>query len=162
MIICENMKNKIVYSLGHSNVDIKEFLNTLKKFHIQHILDIRSVPKSAYVPHFDKENLEDELTENKIGYTYCGLTVGGRQKIDFLEYSKSSQYHEALKQMERIIDRKNCAIMCSEKDFRHCHRRFVSDSLIRDGYEVIQIEVNKDLSIKKTQQISFISATDYK
>jgi len=156
------MKNKLVYSLGHSNVDFKEFLDALKKLNIQHILDIRSVPKSAYVPHFDKENLEEELTENKIGYTYCGLTVGGRQKINFLKYSKSSQYQEAIKQMERIIDRKNCAIMCSEKDFRKCHRRYVSDSLIRDGYEVIQIKIDKDSPAKKTQQISFISAANYK
>jgi uncharacterized protein (DUF488 family) len=156
------MNNKKVYSLGHSNIDLNEFIKILKNLQIQHILDIRSVPKSSYVPHFDKEILEEELKNNKIEYTYCGLTIGGRQGIDFTEYIKTAQYQEAIKLLERIIDRKICAIMCSEKDFRHCHRRYVSDSLIRDGYEVIQIKVDKDSPVKKTQQTSFVSAADYK
>lgn len=156
------MKNKIVYSLGHSNADINKFIKTIKNLHIQHILDIRSVPKSLYVPHFDKERLEKELVENDIGYTFCGITAGGRQSIDFIEYSKSSQYHEAIKQIERIIDRKICAIMCSEKNFRNCHRKYVSDSLIRDGYEVIQIKIDEASQFKKIQQVSFTSAVNIK
>lgn len=156
------MKNKIVYSLGHSNLDIKEFLKGLKNFHIEHILDIRSIPKSSYVPHFDKENLEKELAKNKIGYTYCGITVGGRQEIDFIEYTKSSRFKEAIKQIERIIDRKICAIMCSEKDFRNCHRRYVSDSLIQDGYDVIQIKIDEYPQLTKLQQVSFASNAIFK
>jgi uncharacterized protein (DUF488 family) len=156
------MKNRVVYSLGHSNVDINKFLQGLKNLHIQHILDIRSVPKSSYVPHFNRENLEKELMENKIGYTYCGKTVGGRQGVDFVEYSKSSRYQTAIKQIERIIDRKNCAIMCSEKNFRNCHRRYVSDSLIRDGYEVIQIKIDEEPQLNKHQQVSFASTVIFK
>jgi uncharacterized protein (DUF488 family) len=114
------------------------------------------------VPHFDRENLEKELIENKIGYTFCGITVGGRQEIDFVEYSKTSRYQEGIKQIERIIDRKICAIMCSEKNFRNCHRKYVSDSLIRDGYEVIQIKIDDDTHLKKLQQVSFASAASFK
>ncbi|RLG80782.1 MAG: hypothetical protein DRO09_02700 [Thermoprotei archaeon] len=43
--------------------------------------------------------------------------------------------------LKGIIGRVNgpVAIMCSEKLWFKCHRRFISDTLVREGFEVLHI-----------------------
>jgi uncharacterized protein (DUF488 family) len=142
---------KIVYSIGHSNLSVEEFLKVLSKYKIKMLLDVRSVPISSYVPHFNREELEKSLKNSGILYTYCG-EIGGRQGMEFREYTKTSKYNESIKKVERLITRGTSAIMCSEKDFTQCHRRFICDTLINDGFMVIQIDPSAD----STSQISLI------
>lgn len=146
------MKNKKVYSLGHSNLELNEFIDVLKKFNIRHLLDVRSVPKSSYVSHFNKEKLEKELKQNDITYTYCGDNIGGRQHIDFKDYVNTPKYESSIKMVERIIKRGESAIMCSEKDFTKCHRKYICNTLIENGFDVIQVDVQN--SKKNEKQMS--------
>ncbi|MBN2603554.1 MAG: DUF488 domain-containing protein [Candidatus Thermoplasmatota archaeon] len=136
------MKNKKVYSLGHSNIGIDEFIQILQKLDIKTLMDVRSNPVSTYVPHFNKKSLEEILKENNISYTYCGEHMGGRQNSEFKDFTNSIEYKNSIKKVERIISKGISAIMCSESDFTKCHRRYICSTLIEDGYNVIQVDVN--------------------
>ncbi|HZW64956.1 MAG TPA: DUF488 domain-containing protein, partial [Hanamia sp.] len=51
------MKQKIIYTIGHSTHSLEEFIAMLKSFNIELLADIRSFPGSRKFPHFNKENL---------------------------------------------------------------------------------------------------------
>ena len=47
------MENKLIYTVGHSNQEIEEFRSLIQTFDINCIVDVRSVPASAYTPQFN-------------------------------------------------------------------------------------------------------------
>jgi len=102
------------------------FLNFLKKFQINTLIDVRSYPFSKYQPQFNQENLENFLIKENINYRFFGKNLGGRYndpKLQFpdgiVDYNKVRQrpeFQEAIKELERIIQNGNrVALMCSEK-----------------------------------------------
>lgn len=139
-----------VYSLGHSNISIEEFINSLIDIDIKYLIDVRSDPTSSYVPHFNRDNLEKSLEKKQIQYFYCGRELGGRQEIQFDKYTYTSEYEEAIKNIVKIITLGKSAIMCSEKDYKNCHRKFISETLLKQGYDVIQIKFDKNKQIAQS------------
>ena len=78
------MIDSTIYSIGHGNKDIKDFIAELKSFNIQYLLDIRSKPYSKWNPQFNQSALELELKNNGITYVFVGDTVrwtSRRQKL---------------------------------------------------------------------------------
>ncbi len=71
--------NTRLYTVGHSTTDFEKFCGTLKSFHIQTLIDVRSYPGSRHVPVFNKENLESELPKRQIDYIHL-KNLGGRRK----------------------------------------------------------------------------------
>lgn len=63
--------NNIFYTIGHSNRTIEEFIDILKHFSIEILVDVRTLPGSTKYSHFNKENLikSDKLEENRL-YSY--------------------------------------------------------------------------------------------
>jgi uncharacterized protein (DUF488 family) len=55
----------LVYSIGHSNRSIEEFLGILKRYKIKKVIDVRRFPSSKKFPWFNKEELEKVLKEKK-------------------------------------------------------------------------------------------------
>ena len=149
MTICDTMPKQIIYSIGHSNIQLDKFIEFLESYKITRVLDVRSNPKSEYVSHFNKEKLEKELIQHHIEYTYCGDLLGGRQKINFKEYIKTKEYQEGIKHLIRLAHISLCVIMCSEKEYQGCHRRFIAESLINEGLDVIQLGYNNENKIIK-------------
>jgi len=62
-----------IFTVGHSNPSIADFLALLKEFEIQVLVDIRRSPSSRKFPHFNRDNLQKELARNQIGYTWSRL-----------------------------------------------------------------------------------------
>ena len=66
-----------LYSIGHGNKKIEDFIEELKFFNIQYLLDIRSKPFSKWNPLFNQPSLKLELKSYKITYVFLGDTLGG-------------------------------------------------------------------------------------
>ena len=67
-----------LFTVGHSNHSMDEFIALLKKHEIQVLADVRSSPYSAYVTHFAREELEASLKQTGIKYLFLGKELGGR------------------------------------------------------------------------------------
>ena len=52
------MKDTTIYSIGHGNKKIEDFIGELKSFKIQFLLDIRSKPYSKWNPQFNQAALD--------------------------------------------------------------------------------------------------------
>src|SRR5437868_4183944 len=68
-----------IWTIGHSTQSIEEFLEILKSFEVQTLVDVRSLPGSRRFPHFNGEALNESLKENNIKYTHMPA-LGGRRK----------------------------------------------------------------------------------
>ncbi|RLG17054.1 DUF488 domain-containing protein [Nanoarchaeota archaeon] len=129
---------KEIYTIGHSTRSIEEFLNILKFFRIQLVVDVRRFPTSKKVPWFNKENLEKRLKEHNIEYVHFPR-LGGFRKGGYLAFSKSEEFSKAVRELLKIIGKRKAAIMCTELLWWKCHRRYIANYLTKLGYKVIHI-----------------------
>jgi uncharacterized protein (DUF488 family) len=152
------MKEKVIYTIGHSTHTLEEFIAMLKSFNIELLADIRSFPGSRKFPHFNKENLPASLAENNIEYIHL-KNLGGRRKVNpescntgwrvaafrgYADYMETESFKKAIKELEQIASEKRAAYMCAEAVWWRCHRSLVSDYLKHNGWTVLHIMgVNK-------------------
>ena len=147
------MKQKIIYTIGHSTHTLEEFIAMLKSFNIELLADIRSFPGSRKFPHFNKENLPASLAENNIEYIHL-RNLGGRRKVNpescntawrvaafrgYADYMETENFKKAIEELEKIASQKRVAYMCAEAVWWRCHRSLVSDYLKNEGWTVLHI-----------------------
>lgn len=131
------------------------FEEMLGIFCINCVIDVRSVPASAYSPHFNKEPLCAYLKKRNIMYLHFGRELGARQtepemldksgKVDFDKVRQSSLFLSGMEQLKMKLDKGyTVALMCSEAEPFDCHRfSLISNYLVRQGYSVKHILKDK-------------------
>ena len=122
------------------------------------LVDIRSIPMSRRLPHFNRENLETELP--KVGMEYVWLReLGGRRKRqtanspnvalrndsfrNYADYMLTPEFEHGIEILLQISQRGPTAIMCAERVYFRCHRMLVSDYLTAHGHDVLHIDNEK-------------------
>lgn len=147
-----------LFTIGHSNHSLEDFLELLQQHEIAALVDIRRFPGSRSFPHFHRDALSTALRENDIDYEWLEA-LGGRQpkRKDFdspntglrnesfrnyADYMLMDKFQAGMDQLEEIAVAKRTAIMCAESVFLRCHRRLVSDFLVANGGTVQHIFPN--------------------
>jgi len=136
------LKESIIYTLGPSTHTKEEFLELLKYYHIETVVDVRSFPQSRF-EHFKKDNLARILKERGVDYFYLGKELGGFRKGGYLSYTKNASYQEGITRLEHIGRERITAFICAERFPWKCHRRFIASSLEERGWQVMHI-IEKD------------------
>lgn len=131
----------MVYTIGHSNLTINQFIELLKNHSIETVYDIRSTPYSRF-PQFNKENLSQTLINHHIAYILGGENLGGRIKdpqcfktktvpeiklniaelIDYQELIRRDWFHKGITDLIEVSNSTKTVIMCSEENPARCHR----------------------------------------
>jgi uncharacterized protein (DUF488 family) len=127
-----------IYTIGHSTRSLEEFLEILKNFQIQLVVDVRRFPSSKKFPWFDKENLEKELKENGIEYLHFP-EFGGYRKEGYEAFSKTEEFSEVLEKLIEVVNEKKAVVMCAEAFWWRCHRRYIANALAEKGIQVVHI-----------------------
>ncbi|HDM43775.1 MAG TPA: DUF488 domain-containing protein, partial [Candidatus Woesearchaeota archaeon] len=135
-----------IFTIGHSNRSLEEFVSLLKHYGIKQIVDVRRFPTSKVVPHFKKEILKAALEKSGIEYKHIER-LGGYRKIGYKEYVKTKEFRSALRELIELAEKKKTAIMCSEALWFKCHRRYIADELVKLGWIVKHI-ITKERVIK--------------
>ena len=130
--------NMALYTVGHSNRSLEEFLDLLKSFEIKVLVDVRSYPSSKKVPHFNKVNLEKDLSLHDITYLWMGDTLGGFRKGDYQAYTLTTEFQAGIRKLKSLVPER-AAIMCAEKFPWRCHRIHISRELQHQGVKCIHI-----------------------
>jgi len=165
------MENPIIYTIGHSTHQIDFFLELLKKYSVNCIIDVRSVAASSYNPQYNKEPLSNFLKKNNITYLHFSEEFGARHsdpdlldeegKVDFEKVRKSYSFKNGIERIWQGLE-KNFVIslMCSESEPFDCHRfSMVSIALEKEGFDVKHIL--KDKSIKSNAQLENLLLKKY-
>jgi len=126
------LKMKEIYTLGHSNHSIDDFLNLLKKHNISALCDVRSHPHSKYNPQFNYEALKQTLKNNLIAYVFLGKELGARSqdascyndegKVQYARLLQTDAFKAGINRLNKGMESYRIALMCSEKDPINCHR----------------------------------------
>lgn len=152
------MENTTIYSIGHGNKKIEDFIAELQSFDIEYLLDIRSKPFSKWNPQFNQTALQLELKNSGIIYVFVGDTLGGlpedrscydfNGKVVYDLIKEKDFFKKGLKRLTTANDKNiRLAIMCSESKPEDCHRsKLIGQELLKKG-----ISLNHIVSDKKVK-----------
>jgi uncharacterized protein (DUF488 family) len=122
----------VVYTIGHSNKSLEIFRTRLEQHGIQRLVDIRTRPCSRFCPWFNKNSLSQNLELHGIVYDFRGNNLGG--------LGENVDYDRTLDELIELAKTERIAIMCSEADFKKCHRHtMIEPGLAKRGIEVEHI-----------------------
>jgi len=168
-----------IYTIGHSNLPEYLFFQPLRQYKITMIVDVRSTPRSQYVPQFNREKLEFSLENTGIGYTFMGDTLGGRPNdrycyfneeipaghadylhlVDYEKVMTTPFFRRGIEALFEMSVYDRLALMCSEEDPNTCHRHhMISKYLLREGYPVQHIR--KDGTLVSARQLPNLPKKD--
>jgi len=126
-----NKLERVIYFLGTSNRGIEEFLEILKAYSINLVVDVRRFPTSKFA-HFKKENLKIFLLKENIKYLYLGKELGGYRNEGYESYINTEEFKKAIKLLKDLSQENTLCIICAEKIPFRCHRRFIAQELAKD------------------------------
>ena len=129
----------VIYTIGHSNRSLDEFLELLKKYGVVNVVDIRRFPTSRKVPHFKREVLGEALSKHGLRYHWLGDLLGGFRKGGYVRYMSTEEFAKGVDKLLDIVKTGRTVLVCRERLWFRCHRRFLSDYLVKMGYKVVHI-----------------------
>jgi len=121
----------IVYTIGHSNHPIENFIDLLRQHGITAIADVRSSPYSRHNPQFNMKALAAALKKAGIAYVFLGEELGARPKdpacynngsVDFGRLAAREQFQRGIERVLKGSKKYRLALMCAEKEPLDCHR----------------------------------------
>ena len=139
-----------VLTVGHSNHSPQHFLDLLLCHGVTVVADVRSHPYSRFAPHFNHDALRVALRQRGLEHVFLGEELGGRPNAEtyydeaghvlYGRVARAPFFIDGIERLERALARLPLAIMCSEEDPTHCHRRLLVARVLRDrGAEVVHL-----------------------
>lgn len=155
----------MLFTVGHSNRSLDEFVGILHAHQIEFLADIRGGrATSRTFPHFDTFSLSNTLPKRGVRYKRIEALGGRRSRSlsvdpelnniwrvaafkNYADYAYGSpEFDSGLRELINLGSRYRTAFMCSEAVPWRCHRSIVTDYLIL----VHHIPVTHLLSAKQT------------
>lgn len=130
-----------IFTVGHSNHAMEEFIGLLRRHQIDTVFDVRSQPYSRFNPQFNRECLEQALGVRGTRYVFLGQELGARRidlrgsddgKVDYGLVVKAESFQAGLARIRQESFKHRIAIMCAEKDPITCHRMVLVCRQLRD------------------------------
>ncbi len=145
----------IIYTIGHSNRSLAEFLELLREHSVKQLVDVRRFPGSRSQPQFQKDTLANALADEGARYHHLESLGGRRSAVrgstanagwtelafrGYADYALTDPFREGLNDLVRLALQAPSAIMCAEAVPWRCHRRIIADYLmLTRGFEVRDI-----------------------
>lgn len=141
-----------IFTIGYEAATMADFLAALTRAGVQRVLDVRALPLSRR-PGFSKTSLAASLAAAGIGYVHLkalgtpkrGRDAAKKGDVETLEavYADQLELPEAqaqAAQMLALAAELPSALLCYERDPRHCHRTLLL-AAEGQGAEVVDLYV---------------------
>ena len=143
------MTSPRIFTIGHSNHPLAQFLAFLARHGVTGVADVRSAPYSRFCPHFNRVALTAALRDSGIRYSYLGRELGGRSEdpscyergqVQYDRVARTATFREGLTRVVDGATNHRMVLMCAEKEPLDCHRTLlVARALISGGTDVVHI-----------------------
>jgi uncharacterized protein (DUF488 family) len=143
-----------LFTIGHSNRTFKDFLTLLQHHHIQHLIDVRSIPQSRHVPWTNQDPLKNALENQHISYQHM-IALGGLRHTNqnsintgwknssfrgYADYMQTPDFFNAIKDLNNFLTKNSgVVIMCAEAVPWRCHRSLIADAEVIRNISVCHI-----------------------
>lgn len=144
------------YTIGHSRRTLLDFVEVLRAYKIDIVVDVRHIPRSYANPQFNRDTLPTSLSSFQIDYTHIAELGGLRGKQsglvpsrnlfwkvrafqNYADYALTQQFQGGLDRLRELGRTRSSVIMCAEILWWRCHRRIIADYLICAGESVVHI-----------------------
>ena len=131
-----------IWTVGHSNQDLGRFERLLAAQQIEFLIDVRSSPYSRYAPQFNRKELEAAVAIHGVHYVFLGDELGGRPTREehydaeghalYRQMSEEASFAKAIDRLIAGARDHRLALLCSEADPTHCHRRLLVGKVLTD------------------------------
>lgn len=139
-----------IFTVGHSTRSIEDFLAILQAHGVEQLVDVRTIPKSRRLPHFNREALATTLPAHGIAYRHMpglgGLRHPRKDSINsawqnasfrgYADYMQTPEFTRSLEDLIELAKQRTTAIMCAEAVPWRCHRSLIGDALVVRGIVV--------------------------
>ncbi len=150
---CSRYMDKCIYTIGHSTHPIEEFIQILKTYGVEQLVDVRTIPKSRANPQFNEPELKASLEKTGIAYTRLEDLGGLRHTTStsintawknksfrgYADYMQTEAFRNGIEALISLAKEKQTAIMCAEAVPWRCHRSLIGDALLIRGFKVEDI-----------------------
>jgi uncharacterized protein (DUF488 family) len=139
------MNSNPLFTIGHSNRELPEFVELLEEHGITAVADVRSQPYSGRHPDFNAEPLKMRLRQSHVQYVFLGDELGARRiepecyvggKARYELVAKLVAFRNGLDRIREGAREHRIAMMCAEKDPLTCHRGILICRHLRDEMEI--------------------------
>jgi len=146
----EKTGNRVVYSIGHSNLLIDDFISLLHQYRIEAVVDTRSQPYSKHAPQFNEHALKAAVKNAAITYVFMGEELGGRPKdkrfydsdgrVLYGVLAETKPFQSGIQRVQYGSEKYRLALLCSEEDPIFCHRNLLVGRVLRTrGFDILHI-----------------------
>jgi uncharacterized protein (DUF488 family) len=147
------MGQRILFTIGHSNRTWAEFVELLRAWGIEQLVDVRTVPRSRAVPWFWDKRMALALPKAGIAYEHMpalgGLRRAKKDSVNtgwrnasfrgYADYMQTGEFEAGLAELNELRKKRRTCVMCSEAVWWRCHRRMIADAEAARGIPVRHI-----------------------
>lgn len=170
MLLSHTKPNEI-FTIGHSNLDLGDFVAVLARYQVGLVCDVRSRPGSFRFQQFNREPLEVCLAAAKIQYQFLGETLGGRPSdprvyqpdgiVDYEERRKAADFGVGIDRTLELGSTSNIVLMCAEEDPLQCHRfLMICPALLDRGVTPLHIRRSGELESQRDAEDRLLKLHD--
>ncbi|MGH8373371.1 MAG: DUF488 family protein [Gammaproteobacteria bacterium] len=163
----------ILYTVGHSNRPLAEFIALLQSHAIKLLVDVRSIPRSRHNPQFNAEALQASLQQHSIAWLHLkdlgGLRKPHQDSINtgwrnasfrgYADYLQTSEFVAALDRLMTLAAAQTTAMMCAEAVPWRCHRSLIADALTVRTVEVRHIMASDKWQLHQLTPFAYVEGT---
>ena len=162
-----------IFTIGHSTRTLDELIALLRAHGISAVADVRLIPKSRRLPHFNSEALSVSLPAAGIEY-HPFKQLGGRRRTTkdsinlgwrnenfrgYADFMQTPEFERGLEELMELAQQKPMTTMCAEAVPWRCHRSLISDALIVRGWTVLDVMSGTKVSPHKLTEFARVDGT---
>ncbi len=137
-----------IYTVGHGNRTLREFITLLHGADVRTLVDVRSFPGSRHYPHFCEETLRPALEGSGIIYHWAGRQLGEERPGKaasahtalhtprlraYADHMETEIFRKGVDMLSQLAGNTVVSILGVEKLTSDCHRVLIADYLYRLG-----------------------------
>lgn len=129
-----------MFTIGYGSRTPEELVKSLSDAGVTVLVDVRFIPYCKWNPSFSQKGLKELMANNKIEYIH-DKRLGNRSR-ELTSYTMSQGTMTAIDELYKLAKNAGVkvALLCSERDAQRCHRRALTNWLVRErGVEVIDL-----------------------
>jgi uncharacterized protein (DUF488 family) len=143
----------VLYTVGHSTHELYTLVELLRAHGVELLADVRTVPRSRRLPHFNADRLAASLPERGIANRHLPALGGWRRPRPgspnagwrnsafrgYADHMLTPGFAQGFTELMALTATARTAVMCSEGLWWRCHRRLIADRVLADGGAVWHI-----------------------